>query len=41
MIMLLNYSAYLPFRKLMMVLEDKGFANKANRPTIRKVCMAA
>jgi hypothetical protein len=37
MMLFMNYSAYLPFQKLMIALEDKGFVDKGSRPTIKKV----
>jgi hypothetical protein len=37
MMLLLNYTAYTPFGKLMRVLQAKGFVNKDDRPTVWKV----
>jgi lipoate-protein ligase B len=37
MMLLLNYTAYTPFGKLMRVLQAKGFVNKQDRPTVWKV----
>jgi hypothetical protein len=37
MMLLLNYTAYTPFGKLMRVLQAKGFVNKDDRPTVMKV----
>jgi hypothetical protein len=33
----MNWSAYQPFGKMMLVLEEKGFTRKADRPTVRRV----
>jgi hypothetical protein len=37
MMMMLNYSAYAPFNKLMNTLEEKGFMPKGSKPTVCKV----
>jgi hypothetical protein len=37
MMMMLSYSAYAPFNKLMSTLEEKGFMPRGSRPTVCKV----
>eukprot|EP00952_Eustigmatos_sp_NYUAD-ZCMA_P007703 32460-Eustigmatos_ZCMA.PRE.1 len=36
MMLLLNYMAYKPFYKLVLVLEQRGLADPSRRPTVRK-----